>query len=801
MLPVGHLGRLLTAGLAILVATGMVACSPPEERSAAFLANAQKLFDEQKYVEAEIEAKNAAQVEPKNAAARYLLALIAEQNDKPRDMLANLQLAVSADPNLVDARVKLGLLYSFGQAYDEAAEQAAAAMALAPDDAGVRTLNAGVLLQQGKTAEALANVDKALAADPTYVRAISLKASMLADEQPDQALAVLDAAVGRLSTADAASLRRMKLLILQRQQRTADVERELAALARDLPEERGYAMELARLYESQGRVDEAENVMRSMVAGPGSDTQSKINLAVFLTQARTPAAAEDALKAFVEAQPDSQPLRLALSEFYEYQNRRDDAVASYGQVIAMDPKSPQGLAARNRLAVLRLKDRDLKGAGQLVDGILADAPDNPEALLVRAGLLFIDRRYGDVVTALRGVLRREPANESALLLMARAHVQAGDVALAKDAYRRLLEANPRNTEGAREFIELSQESKSLDDPEELLRRLTAKDPANLEAGALLTDVLLLQGDLAAAETEARRIAALTDPRGIGAFELGRVLATQKRYDDAAKAYLEALGRNPDNLTILQALAASLLAQDKKAAAIAMLREQVRTNPSGSNARLLLGSVLAGEKSGSPETLSLFESVVRDQPADPAGYLAIASLYPDDPAARIGAFRRGLAAAPGNPELGLALAAEYWLSGQIDAAITIYEELLAANPGRLDVMNELAAALLDYRYQEPASLRRALELADQLAGTTNPLVMDTVGWAYYRAGKTAEAVGYLERAAAGASDVPAIHYHLGMAYLASGNRPGARQALAKAVAAPGADFPGLAEARETLAELD
>ena len=262
MLPVGHVGRLLTAGLVMLVATGMVACSSPEERSAAFLANAQKLFDEQKYVEAEIEAKNAAQVEPRNAAARYLLALIAEENDKPREMLANLQLAVSADPNLVDARVKLGLLYSFGQAHDEAAQQAAAAMALAPDDAGVLTLNAGVLLQQGKTAEALASVDQALAADPTYVRAISLKASMLADEQPDQALAVLDAAVGRLSTEDAASLRRMKLLILQRQQRTADVERELAALARDLPEERGYALELARLYESQGRVDEAQDVMR-----------------------------------------------------------------------------------------------------------------------------------------------------------------------------------------------------------------------------------------------------------------------------------------------------------------------------------------------------------------------------------------------------------------------------------------------------------------------------------------------------------------------------------------------------------
>jgi len=797
---VGPARRLLTASLAAFITVTMTACSPPEERSADFLAKAQALFDEQKYVEAEIEAKNAAQVDPRNAAARYLLALIAEENDKPRDMLAHLQMAVSADPNLVDARVRLGLLYSFGQAHDEAAEQAAAAMALAPDDAGVRTLNAGVLLQQGKTDEALANVDKALQADPTYIRAISLKASILAEEEPDQALAALDAAIGKLTPEDAVSLRRMKLLILQRQQRTAEVEAELAALARDLPEERSYALDLARLYESQGRVDDAEKVMRSMVAGPGSDAQSKINLAVFLTQARTPAAAEEALKAFVEAQPDSQPLKLALSEFYEYQNRQDEAVASYGTVIALDPRSPQGLAARNRLAVLRMQDRDLKGAGELVDGILADAPDNPEALLLRAGLLFIDRRYGDVVTALRGVLRREPGNESALLLMARAHVQAGDTALAKDAYRRLLEANPRNTEGAREFIELARETKSLDDPADLLRGITAQDPANLEAGALLTDVLLLQENLPAAEAEARRIAALSDPRGIGAFELGRVLATQKRYDEAAQAYLTALGKNPDNLVILQALTGSYLARDRRAEAVGALRAEVRRNPSGPNARLVLGGVLAGDGGSTPETLSLFESVVRDLPADPAGYLAIASLYPENPAARIGAFRRGLTAAPGNPELGLALAAEYWAGGQIDAAINVYEDVLAANPGRADAMNDLAAVLLDYRYREPASLKRALDLADQLAGTANPLVMDTVGWAYYRAGRTAEAVGYLERAAAGAGDIPAIRYHLGMAYLAAGNRDGARQALEKSLATQGADFPGLAEARATLAGL-
>ncbi len=792
-----HVRMVVVIGLAAC----LVACGSPEERAAEFLARAQASFDKGDLVEAEIEAKNAAQVAPKNAAARYLLALIAERNEKPGPMIANLQLAVSADPNLVEARVKLGLLYYFGRAYEQAAEQATAALALAPEHAGVRTLHAAMLLQQGKTDAALAEADKALALDPAHVQAISLKASVLADKQPDAALGVLDEAIGRLPATEVSMLRRMKLAILQRQQRTPEVERELLALTRDLPGERIYPMDLARMYTAEGRVDEAEKVMRGMVAASGGDTQAKVELAVFLTQARTPAAAEETLLEFVKAQPENQPLRLALAQFYELNNRRADAVTGYDKVIALDARSPQGLIARNRLVVMRLQDRDLAGARKLVDGILADAPDDPPALLVQATLLFVDKRYADAVSAIRGVLRREPGNEEALLLLARTHLQMDDLVLAKDAYRKLLDANPRNTIGAREFIELAQRTNSLGEAQTVLRGITGRDPGNAQAGALLADVLLLKGDVAGAETEARRIAATADRQGIGAFELGRVLATRKRYNEAAQAYLQALSVNPDNPAILTGLAASLYAADQKTQAIAVLREQVQKNPGGPNARLLLGNMLAGEgPAASRETQALFESVIKDQPGLPAGYLATAALYPEDPQARIKAYQRGLAAIPANPDIGLQLAAEYQLAGQGEEAIRLYEELLVANPGYPEIMNDLAAALLDYRDQDPASIRRALELADQLTSTDNPLVMDTVGWAYLHAGKNDQAVRYLERAAAAPDAVPAIYYHLGMAYVAAGNPAGARQALEKALAPADVAFVGVAEARRTLLDL-
>jgi len=79
------------------------------------------------------------------------------------------------------------------------------------------------------------------------------------------------------------------------------------------------------------------------------------------------------------------------------------------------------------------------------------------------------------------------------------------------------------------------------------------------------------------------------------------------------------------------------------------------------------------------------------------------------------------------------------------------------------------------------------------------VLDTVGWAYYRNKDYPQAVRFLERAVAAAGQAPQLRYHLGMAYVASGNTAGAKQELKQAVADK-ADYPGLAEAKEALAKL-
>ena len=159
-----------------------------------------------------------------------MLALIAEQAGQVRALLQHLLIAVESDPDLLAARIKLGTLYISARAYEPAAEQAAAAMALAPDAPDVRVLNARLLIQQGQLEPGRAELEQALTLDPTHVEAIGMKALLLQESEPDRALELLDDAIDGLERDEAVALRQLKLDILESHERTGELEQALRAM-------------------------------------------------------------------------------------------------------------------------------------------------------------------------------------------------------------------------------------------------------------------------------------------------------------------------------------------------------------------------------------------------------------------------------------------------------------------------------------------------------------------------------------------------------------------------------------------
>ena len=86
-------GRLIRAAILTLLLFAQAGCSSPEEQAAGYLSEAEARFEAGDLVQAKLELRNALQIQPKNARARYLLALINEREEDFGKVVGNLFMA------------------------------------------------------------------------------------------------------------------------------------------------------------------------------------------------------------------------------------------------------------------------------------------------------------------------------------------------------------------------------------------------------------------------------------------------------------------------------------------------------------------------------------------------------------------------------------------------------------------------------------------------------------------------------------------------------------------------------------
>ncbi len=784
----------------LLIAAG---CGSPQEKAARHLDSARQFYEAGDLVRAKLELRTTLQIDPRSASALYLMALINERDEDYPGVLANLQMAVEADPKYVDARVKLGNYYAVGRKVAETREQADAAMALAPNSPSVRLLNAWAFYIAGERDKARDEARNALLLDPKRRDGVTLVASLYAEEgRFEEALVVIDEGIKVASRDDAEDLRRVRVTLLLQAGQSAAAEQELRLLAENHPESSAYDIALARIFVSQNRMADAEDRIRSLIVRDPDNAAWRVQLAGLLVSEGKLGDAEATLKQAVRENPDSGAMRFALAGFYETNQRPGDALKIYSAMAGADPATDESMAARNRVVALTAAT-DEKKARALLKEILVDAPTNVDALIYRAAFSLQDDKPGEAIADLRSALVRQPDSERALLLLARTYVRSGDAALAEDAYRRLLTVNPSSSAARRELAAVVSGRGEFKESEQLLREALQLAPGDEASSGDLVAALLGQGDLKGAEAEARRMASLGPGSALANYQLGVALQLQKNEDQAIAAYKAALKQSPLADQPLTDLVFLLIRTGRRAEAEAYLDQHLESNPGHVTARILLATVYrdSGRVDAAREALRDF---VAAQPAAVGAYLALAGLYPPDSAERLSVLAEAHGRNPADPRIGLALGAAHERRQAYEDAIRVYEEVLAAGVRNDYIVNNLAVLLLDVR-SDKASYARALKLAKGFAeGAAHPVNLAVLGWAYYRNGEYGNATRFLERAVAASPDAsPQVRYYLGMAYLQSGNTTGAQRELEQAVesaAATGTLFTGLDTARSTLRSL-
>lgn len=362
-----------------------------------------------------------------------------------------------------------------------------------------------------------------------------------------------------------------------------------------------------------------------------------------------------------------------------------------------------------------------------------------------------------------------------------------------------------------------------------MERACAEHPASLPL-ALSTGAMYQQlGMLAQAVALAETLAA-SHPGDAGVLSLlGQARLASGDHDGASEAFARLAAMQPGHGAPLLFLANAHLARQQDAAALACLKQALLIEPLLFGARVALVELLIRHQRFS-EALSVAAAAQRLAPQDAGGHQLEGDVHAAQQhyAPACAAWERALALAPAGP-LIVQLHAGLLRQGMGSAAAARADAWLACHPDDVPTrlylaachlaVNDLPAAageleqVLRYAPQQLTALNdlawicqrrgdsRALGLAQRAHALApdNPAILDTLGAIHLEQGELTRALPLLQKAALLAPQAGEVHLHLGMVLARTGDRPGARRALEKALVST-APFPGRADATRLLASL-
>ena len=779
MKPTRHPAAVIVNSVAALViAFTLAACDSGEQRQAKYFERAQALYDSENYDKAQLEVKNVLQINPNHAPARYLWALLLERQQNWREMFGNLQMAVDTDPSFVGARIKLGQLYYRSAAYDQALEQADAVLALDPDSADGHTLRGSVLFRQGDNEGALAEAQLAMAQQPGHIGAISIITEVYRTTDPERALAVIGDGIAQQT--ENATLKLLKISVLEEQGDADGVIEVYKELIAAYPENLFFHYRLVKFYEEQQRIDEAETLLRDIVKTKPENLQLKLWLAEFLANQRNLALAEAAVKEFIANQPDIYQLRFALAKIHTAQGNYPEAEAVYTDVIARDEAGEDSQYARNQLVKLYLARGEQAKATALLDEIFVIEKENTEAMITAARLKLATNETDAAIANLRTVVKNEPTSTEALLLLARAHEAAGSQDLAIDNYRNVLALAPANEMAVLNLARLQLARGEYEPADALLTNYLNAKPLDAEASRLLVESYSKQDRLDDALAIATALEQNPDSTALALYLQGRVYLAQKNYPAAESKLAATLEAEPAAIEALAYLVGAYRAQGKDEEAYAYLTQHVAQYPEHAHALEQLGT-LESIRGNTDKAIEHYKAALAVAPGRVSTTVLLAQVLVNAkrPEEAVALNQQAAETAPKNVQLKFLTAGVYEGMGDYAAAKEYYEAALAIDPKSTLAANNLAMLLVD-RMPSEENNQRALELALPFAESKEAVLLDTLGWVYYRMGDYGKALPYLERAVGMQGSAYIYQLHLGMAAYRAGDTGKARSAMEAAL---------------------
>jgi putative PEP-CTERM system TPR-repeat lipoprotein len=789
-------------------------------RSFAQVANKEPDAAKSSMNEAETLAPNSSN--PPLAAAR--MALVANDLETAQQKVTR---SLQLDPKRPDALLLKGQILNARKDLNGALEALDAALVLAPKYAVARLERANIRLELGRDADAKADVDIILAAQPNSAGGTYLQGVLMTRAHDD---AGADAAFQKLSNV-LIRYPRVYYFMAVVKYNLGQVEQATDAVTRYVqryPADPEGVKLLARILLSSGRVDRAVEAMSSSV------------------------------KAGVA---DADMLDL-LGRAYAISGRGIQAVQSFGQASSM---APDNVDILSRLAAARLGTGDAPGAAGDLQRSLALQPgraNTAEALVVAA------MAAGDIEQASKALATLQSQagdTEDVGLLNATLLMRQQNLPGARIQLDALIKAYPNQPRAKIQLAQVLQLQGQHVEAERILSEVVKQDPTNSAALSgllrmLLADnrlketVAILETAYTASPTSEALLLALCDlyvRAGMPEKSIQLLDKAQKaapvntlspsvqvararaqmalnQPQEAMASFRRLLTQVPGNMQVVRPLVAMQVDAKDWGGARATLREAMQMRPNDVDLMRLLVGVerTAGGDAGARSAIARLQ-------ADSASREGARVLSPDFDMLT-GRYKEAAAGyarlLQGSPSTALVLnaASSYEAAGMRDAADALLREWLTQQPQDVDAARTLASLdILSRKYDEAQILlEKVVEMRPSDAQALNNLAWlyqrrsdpralatarrafllqpnsqsaDTLGWILTSQGKAADGLVLLRQSAADLKSDANAQFHYAAALKETGQRDEAA-AILRILAAQSEPFDEQAAARKMLSEL-
>ncbi|HEU4889753.1 MAG TPA: tetratricopeptide repeat protein [Thermoanaerobaculia bacterium] len=484
------------------------------------------------------------------------------------------------------------------------------------------------------------------------------------------------------------------------------------------------------------KVEEALRYLQAAYKASPDDLSTGIVVSQILRSLNRMAEAERVLAAMVERAPDQRALNFNYAQVLTALERTPEAKQYLERTVAIDPTF--GAAVTQLLDIYQAEGQWQKAAAALQPLIT----ENPMRLELQRQQAYFYLRAGDSRGArdrFRSLVAADPKDERSLFYLAEALNDLEEYAEAEQHYRKLIASDATDVDYATSFALSLAGQKKWDEATQAFTKLQgmADVPPNLIA--------------------------------VSRTQLAFIALQKAEYDKAVETAKSTFVFNekPNTQAVNIALEA-LKKQKKTAEAVALLVPLVEQFPSDPfvNARYLTALVNDGQKEKAGELAAAQAKIgSRNLIAASEAYIQAG----DFPSA-VALLQSAVAAKPEDVDLKFQLGSVQERAGDRKASETVFLQVLEKNPEHAPSLNYLG-----YMWAENGvNLERAQEMLIRAVGQDpdNGAYVDSLGWVYFRLGQLDLAEKYLTDAARLLPRDPTVHEHLGDVLAKRGDMQGA-----------------------------